>query len=119
MAEFHAAKITDRRQTLINRLKIGNIDIIIRLILQGNDQVRRYLQYITHFFCYWNNMKRIGTLALLLMSCMLASAQSGYKIPITLKPYKNTQVYLGYYYGKVKALADSVLLDADSKGEFE
>lgn len=64
-------------------------------------------------------MKRIGTLALLLTSCMLASAQSGYKIPITLKPYKNSWVYLGYYYGKVKALADSALLDADSKGEFE
>ena len=52
-------------------------------------------------------MKRIVTLVLLLTSCMMASAQSGYKIPITLKPYKNTQVYLGYYYGKVKALADS------------
>src|SRR6185503_5517780 len=63
-------------------------------------------------------MKRIGTLILLMMGCLFATAQSGYKIPITLKPYKNTYVYLGYYYGKVKALSDSALLDANSKGVF-
>jgi thiol-disulfide isomerase/thioredoxin len=64
-------------------------------------------------------MKRILSLAILLISCTLAVAQSGYNIPITLKPYKNTWIYLGYYYGKVKALADSALLDADSKGVFK
>jgi hypothetical protein len=64
-------------------------------------------------------MKRLFTLAILLISCILAKAQQGYNIPITLKPYKNTYVYLGYYYGKMKALADSVLLDANSKGVFK
>jgi hypothetical protein len=63
-------------------------------------------------------MKRILSLAILLISCTLAVAQSGYNIPITLKPYKNTYVYLGYYYGKLKALADSALLDANGKGVF-
>src|SRR5689334_23621680 len=64
-------------------------------------------------------MKRLLSLIILLISCMLAEAQSGYNIPITLKPYKNTYIYLGYYYGtKVKALADSALLDANGKGLF-
>jgi peroxiredoxin len=49
---------------------------------------------------------------------MLGEAQSGYNIPITLKPYKNATIYLGYYYGKLKALSDSTTLDADSKGVF-
>lgn len=47
------------------------------------------------------------------------SAQSGYSISITLKPYKNSYLYLGYYYGNKKALADSALLDAGSKGVFK
>ena len=63
-------------------------------------------------------MKRILSLAILLIGCTLAVAQSGYNIPITLKPYKNTYIYLGYYYGKLKALADSTLLDANGKGLF-
>lgn len=63
-------------------------------------------------------MKRLLSLAILLISCKLAVAQSGYNIPITLKPYKNSYVYLGYYYGKLKALADSTLLDENGKGVF-
>lgn len=49
---------------------------------------------------------------------MLVEAQPGYTIPITVKPYKNAYIYLGYYYGKLKALADSTLLDANGKGVF-
>lgn len=65
-------------------------------------------------------MKRILSLALfLLISSTLVVAQTGYNIPITLKPYKNTWIYLGYYYGKVKALSDSALLDGNSKGIFK
>jgi hypothetical protein len=63
-------------------------------------------------------MKRVLSLAILLISCKLAVAQSGYNIPVTLKPYKNTYIYLGYYYGKLKALADSTLLDEHGKGVF-
>jgi thiol-disulfide isomerase/thioredoxin len=65
-------------------------------------------------------MKRILSLAFILFAgCSLVVAQTGYNIPITLKPYKNTWIYLGYYYGKVKALQDSTLLDANSKGVFK
>src|SRR5215831_2309360 len=63
-------------------------------------------------------MKRIVLQAVLLLSCIAVTAQTGYQINITLKPYKNTWVYLGYYYGKMKALADSALLDANSTGVF-
>jgi hypothetical protein len=43
----------------------------------------------------------------------------GYSIHLTLKPFTNSKVYLGYYYGKVKAVADSVVLDASSQGVFK
>ena len=65
-------------------------------------------------------MKRILLLASIFFATgAWVAAQTGYNIPITLKPYKNTWVYLGYYYGKLKALSDSVLLDANSKGVFK
>lgn len=44
--------------------------------------------------------------------------QNGHRIQITLKPYQHAKVYLGYYYGKVKALADSAMLDGNSSGSF-
>ena len=48
-----------------------------------------------------------------------AFAQEGYNIKLTLKPYKNSLVYLGYYYGKIKAVADSAMLDANSSTVFK
>ncbi|MHA4812152.1 DUF5106 domain-containing protein [Flavitalea flava] len=51
-------------------------------------------------------------------SCLYALAQTGHQIQITLKPYQNSKVYLGYYYGKMKALADSAILDGNSSGSF-
>src|SRR5664279_793537 len=43
----------------------------------------------------------------------------GYSIQLTLKPFTNAKVYLGYHYGKVKAVADSVVLDGNSTGIFK
>ncbi len=49
-----------------------------------------------------------------------ASKQTaGYNIPIQIKPYKNQWVYLAYYYGSIKALADSAYLNPESKGIFK
>lgn len=64
-------------------------------------------------------MKKIVFLASLSFFALLAKAQTGYNINITLKPYKNSYIYLGYHYGKMKALADSVLLDENSSGAFK
>jgi thiol-disulfide isomerase/thioredoxin len=63
-------------------------------------------------------MKKLSILFILLISGFFSSAQSGYDISITLKPYKNQYVYLGYYYGKLRALADSAKLNASSSGKF-
>jgi len=54
------------------------------------------------------------------LACMINTvhAQYAYQIKLSLKPYKNSRVYLGYYYGKMKAVADSVTLDANSYGVF-
>lgn len=63
--------------------------------------------------------KRLFLFLPAILSSLLVLAQTGYNIPITLKPYKNTYVYLGYHYGKKKALADSARLDANSIGAFK
>lgn len=54
--------------------------------------------------------------------CLLsydAKSQPGYSIRLHLKPYTSGKVYLGYYYGKIKALADSAQLNANSDGLFK
>jgi len=51
--------------------------------------------------------------------CLLhARSQSGYSVRLHLKPYTGGKVYLGYYYGKIRALADSTQLDANGEGVF-
>ncbi len=45
-------------------------------------------------------------------------AATGYEIRVHLKPYTEGKVYLGYYYGKIKAIADSTLLNGSSDGIF-
>jgi hypothetical protein len=64
-------------------------------------------------------MKRnlLLTIILLLSKGLFAQTQQkGYSIGVSLKPFKNTFVYLGYYYGPKKGLTDSVKLDANGKG---
>ena len=58
-------------------------------------------------------------LSLITCCCILhAYPQNGYQIHLDLKPLKDTKVYLGYYYGKIRALADSANLDAKGTGAF-
>lgn len=65
-------------------------------------------------------MKRKLLTGLAVLACVVSFAQQGgYAIDITLKPFKNSYIYLGYYYGTKKALADSTLLDINSKGVFK
>ncbi len=52
-------------------------------------------------------------------SILQARSQEGHHIQIALKPYTSGKLYLGYYYGKSKALADSTMLDAAGKGVFK
>jgi cytochrome oxidase Cu insertion factor (SCO1/SenC/PrrC family) len=44
------------------------------------------------------------------------AAAAGYSIQLDIKPFKNQWVYLAYYYGGIKGLADSAFLNAESKG---
>ncbi|MET0245097.1 MAG: thioredoxin-like domain-containing protein [Flavitalea sp.] len=64
-------------------------------------------------------MKNLCLSAVFAMSGLVVSAQTGHNIEITLKPFKNEKIYLGYYYGKMKALADSAVLDNQSKAVFQ
>ncbi len=61
--------------------------------------------------------KTFFAVSFLMISCF--SYSQGYEIHLTLKPFTNSKVYLGYYYGKVKAVADSVILDGNSTGTFK
>jgi hypothetical protein len=61
--------------------------------------------------------KTFSTLCFLTLSGFAFS--QGYDIRLTLKPFTNSKVYLGYHYGKVKAVADSVVLDGNSTGVFK
>jgi hypothetical protein len=47
-----------------------------------------------------------------------AFSQEGRRIQVTLKPYQHSKVYLGYYYGKIRAVADSAILDGNSTATF-
>lgn len=65
------------------------------------------------------DMKRLLIFFLVLFSGSMLFAQQGYQINLTMKPYKNSYVYLGYHYGQKKALADSAKMDATGKGVFK
>lgn len=54
-----------------------------------------------------------------LFCCFFATAQDGYEIKVTLKPFKNQYIYLGHYYGKQLPIIDSVKVDAQSTGVFK
>src|SRR5881397_2785314 len=59
------------------------------------------------------------TAILALFFSVIASAQDGYEIKVTLKPFKNQYIYLGHYYGKQLPIIDSVKVDAQSTGVFK
>ena len=74
----------------------------------------------------WHKIFTFCGIGLLLFFAPSASAQAkklpaavGRNIEITLKPYKNTKVYLGTNYGQGRVLADSALLNEASVGYFK
>ena len=78
-------------------------------------------------------MKKYFLLPFLLASFIYASGQTkkkpvpkpavpsanGYDIKLSVKPYRNQWLYLAYYYGGIKGLADSAWLDVNSNGSFK
>ena len=62
--------------------------------------------------------KILLSLATCLCLIQARSQSGGYSIHLHLKPYTGGKIYLGYYYGKIKALADSAQLDGNSDGLF-
>ncbi len=64
-------------------------------------------------------MKKLVTVSALLCCCIFLSAQTGYQIRISMKPFSASKIYLAYYYGKMKAIADSTVLDAAGNGVFQ
>ena len=70
--------------------------------------------------------KALPVVLFLLISCAsfaqttsASKSGSGYNIPITLTPYKNTWVYMGCYFGKYKNMADSAWLNEKGQGAFK
>ena len=74
----------------------------------------------------WHKIFTFCGLGILLFFAPSASAQAkkipasvGRNIEITLKPYKNTKIYLGTNYGQGRVLADSAMLNEASVGYFK
>ncbi|HVM87533.1 MAG TPA: redoxin domain-containing protein [Puia sp.] len=65
------------------------------------------------------HLRKMRLLTAFIFIASYTAAQEGYKIKLTLKPYTNSLVYLAYYYGKLKAVADSAILDANSTTTFQ
>ncbi|HQZ74358.1 MAG TPA: DUF5106 domain-containing protein [Chitinophagaceae bacterium] len=63
-------------------------------------------------------MKRF-TFLLFLLSSLAATAQTGYDIKVTFKPFKNQYIYLGHYFGKTYPIIDSAKLDNNSVAIFK
>lgn len=63
-------------------------------------------------------MKQLATAVLLLCTSVLL-AQDGYEIKVTLKPFKNSYIYLGHYYGKQLPIVDSAKLNERSEAVFK
>lgn len=55
----------------------------------------------------------------LLFTASFCFAQNGYDIKVTLKPFKEQYIYLGYYYGKQLPIIDSAKLNDKSEAEFK
>ena len=66
-----------------------------------------------------NPLSKKTFLAFILLLTAFGGYSQGYNIHLTLKPFTNAKIYLGYHYGKVKAVADSVILDNNSEGIFK
>ena len=64
-------------------------------------------------------MKKLFLILSLFFSFFTLYAQTGYQIKIGMKPFRNEKLYLAYYYGKMKAIADSAKLDAVGNGVFK
>jgi thiol-disulfide isomerase/thioredoxin len=63
-------------------------------------------------------MKKLLLIPILLLA-VIAFAQDGYEIKVTLKPFKNEYVYLGHYSGKQYPIVDSIKLNDKSEGVFK
>jgi thiol-disulfide isomerase/thioredoxin len=66
-----------------------------------------------------NPLLKKGLLPIIFLFSGYSCFSQGYTIHLSLKPYAHSKVYLGYHYGKVKAVADSTVLDENSEGDFK
>ena len=64
-------------------------------------------------------MCRLLIFSLLFLSVNIAVGQSGYKIDVQLKHFKNATLYHGNYYGKNTFLVDSARIDGDGEASFK
>ena len=74
----------------------------------------------------WHKIIALFTVGIVLTTTPFVYAQTikqqsplGHNIEITLKPYKNTKIYLGTNYGNNRVLADSAILNEASVGYFK
>jgi hypothetical protein len=64
-------------------------------------------------------LRFVGALVTLLPAlCPHALAQNGHRVQISIRPFANKYVYLGYHFGNSKPISDSIKLDKNGSGAF-
>src|ERR1700712_5291948 len=65
-------------------------------------------------------MKRtVLSIGILIFSISAFCQQKGYQISVQIKPLKKTWIYMGYHYGKMMPISDSVFVDDQGRGVFK
>jgi thiol-disulfide isomerase/thioredoxin len=64
-------------------------------------------------------MKSAFITVLVCLLSLYTTAQNGYEIPVTIKPFKNQKIYMGTYQGKSTILVDSAMVNQQGEGIFK
>jgi hypothetical protein len=102
----------------LNPFEMPSIALFRHTLRTSSRKKESSITRILRFSGAWA-LKPLLLLTILLAFFQNTHGQGGYEIKIRLSPFKNSKIYLGYYYGKVKAVADSTVLDEASNGVFK
>lgn len=64
-------------------------------------------------------MRRSFIIAFVCLLSLYSTAQNGYEIPVTIKPFKNQKIYIGTYQGKSTIVVDSTMVNQQGEGTFK
>jgi hypothetical protein len=98
-------------------------DVLFAHLAKVNTILLQAIREISNSICAMKNPLTGIFLLFFALSASRSLGQSaspvGYQLAIAINAYQGQWLYLGYHYGKIKALADSALVTADGKAVFK